>query len=870
MNKFCAFGLCLFIYLLASSCSKTKVHSVDETSWPVIRSYDSKHLYNIALPLGGIGTGTVSLGGRGELRDWEIMNKPAKGFSTTGNEMNAPFFSIYTSTPGSKPITKALMGPLYEWEYQHMEGRPAAMHGIPRFGKATFDAAYPFGRINLSDSKMPVEVTIKAFNPLVPGQPDMSSIPIAILYYEVKNTTEQDVVVSVCGTMRNFIGADGSKKTRNWKGEYIPLGAKSNRNRFLEYKWLKGIYMTSDSVSKTEPAWGTIALSTSFEDTVTYRTGSVRDEWSNSIRDIWDDFSKDGELTERQFPFDDQPMASLAIKDTIAPGKTRTFRFFITWHFPNRQDWQGNETIGNYYTKNYTNAWDVAKFTTPAIPELEKQTALFVNTLKSSNLPAPVVEAALFNLSTLRSQTVFRTPDGKLFGWEGCMDEVGSCWGSCTHVWNYEQATPFLFGQLARSMREVEFGYATDTSGLMSFRVGLPLKNAQTMKIAAADGQMGTIMRFYREWQLSGDNKLLNKYWPKVKSALSFAWMEGGWDADKDGVMEGIQHNTMDVEYYGPNPQMELWYLGALKASGEMADAMNDTSFARITRILFRNGSAWTDSHLFNGEYYEQKVIVPANTKNHGSFTAGMGSVDTRQPDYQLVRGCLVDQLAGQYMAHICGLGYLVKKENIEKTLRSILKYNHIEKVNDHFNNMRSYALGDESGLLMASWPNGKPEVPFPYFNEIMSGFEYTAAIGMLYEGLYDEGLTTITEIRNRYDGLKRNPFNEAECGNHYARAMASWAAIIALTDFNYSGVTKTMQIKSQNGSYFWSNGYAWGRCDITGKEEKKDVKIFVYNGSLELKYFILKDFGQRKLRDNEPLLIKEGENTGFTVIEAS
>ena len=208
-----------------------------------------------------------------------------------------------------------------------------------------------------------------------------------------------------------------------------------------------------------------------------------------------------------------------------------------------------------------------------------------------------------------------------------------------------------------------------------------------------------------------------------------------------------------------------------------------------------------------------------------------------------------------------------MKKENVEKTLKSILRYNHIGKINDHFNNMRSYALGDESGLLMASWPNGKPDVPFPYFNEIMTGFEYTAAAGMFYEGLTAEGIKTISEIRDRYDGLKRNPFNEAECGNHYARAMASWGSVIALTGFQYSGITKSMQIKSENGSYFWSNGYAWGKCEVTGQGKTRDVNISVYNGKLELKEFVLKNFGRRILSENEALIIKEGEKSGFTVL---
>jgi non-lysosomal glucosylceramidase len=427
--------LCI-LFILLFSCKKENMKISSDNAWPVLKKYDSEHLYRIALPLGGIGTGTVSLGGRGELRDWEIMNRPAKGFNTTANLMNAPFFSIYTKTPDGAPLTKALLGPLYDWEYEHMEGRSVPHHGLPRFEKATFDAAYPFGQVHLTDSKMPVDVTIKGFNPLIPGEPEASGIPIAVLFYEVTNKTNYNIEVSVCGTMRNFVGMDGSRKQKDWKGEFYPVGAKNNKNTFLEYRDLAGIYMTSDSVKRTDPAWGSIALTTAGEDSVTYRTGTSQDDWSNSILNFWTDFSSDGVLTEKEFPFDHQPMASLAVKHILRPGETREFRFFITWFFPNRTSWFGSEIIGNYYTRNFTDAWDVAKKIVPRVPMLEANTIKFVKTLIDSHLPESVTEAALFNLSTLRSQTVFRASDGNMFGWEGCMDDVGSCFGSCTHVWN--------------------------------------------------------------------------------------------------------------------------------------------------------------------------------------------------------------------------------------------------------------------------------------------------------------------------------------------------------------------------------------------------------------------------------------------------
>lgn len=149
------------------------------------------------------------------------------------------------------------------------------------------------------------------------------------------------------------------------------------------------------------------------------------------------------------------------------------------------------------------------------------------------------------------------------------MDRFGSCAGSCTHVWNYETATPYLFGELAKTMRDVEFNYATKENGLMNFRASLPLNEANKGNSAAADGQMGCIMKIYREWQLSGDTDFLKNNWEQIKKVLSYAWTEKGWDANQDGVMEGSQHNTMDVNYFGPNPQMGFWYMGSTESSGK-------------------------------------------------------------------------------------------------------------------------------------------------------------------------------------------------------------------------------------------------------------------------------------------------------------
>lgn len=816
--------LLLFLFIFF----KTSSHEWKPADWPILRSYNDAHLRQIALPLGGIGTGSVSLGGRGELRDWEIMNVPAKKYSGTMTGNNAPFFAIYVHAADSTPLTTLLAGPLYDEEYLHYEGRAVNHHGLPRFTHASFCAAYPFGQVSLSDENLSIKVSVKGFNPLIPGDADSSGIPMAVLSYEVINMTDVSLDISVCGSIRNFVGQDGSKYINNWKGDIIPQGARNNINKFREEDGIKGLYMFSNEVDRDDPAWGTIALTTQSQQAeVTYRTSSRKDEWCNAILDFWDDFSADGLLTERlQDNKENDPMGSLAVKKQIAPGKSEVFTFFLTWNFPNRKAWSST-VVGNYYSTQYADAWDVARKTIPEISNLEEETMKFVKALIDSDYPEVIKEAALFNLATLRSQTVFRLPSGHLMGWEGVMDRFGSCEGSCTHVWNYEMATPFLFGELARTMRDVELNYATKENGLMNFRASLPLSEADKGNAAAADGQMGCVMKSYREWQLSGDGDFLKKNWRQIKKILSYAWVEKGWDGNQDGVMEGSQHNTMDVNYFGPNPQMGFWYMGALRAGEEMAKAMNDMVFAGKCKSLFTQGSSWMDQHLFNGEYYEHKITDPQTFQ-----FLDMNAPNVKLPDFQLGPGCLVDQLVGQYMAHICGLGYLGNKEYIQTTMKNIMKYNFKTDFNHHFNNMRSYAIGNEAGLLMASWPKGRLKIPFPYFAEVMTGFEYCAATGMLYENMEKEALTCIQAIRNRHDGSKRNPFSEVECGHHYVRSMASWASIVAYNGFHYSGVKRSIRFTSRLGSYFWSNGYAWGICSVTDK----DVKLQVLKGTLYLK----------------------------------
>ena len=867
--------LCMFFVLISSAQEWNK-------EWPILKTYEGKYTNEVAMPLGGIGTGTVSIGGRGDLRDWEVMNRGALGYLPAFKFVaptiaNGPFFALYYKEQDKEAEVKVLEGPVSTKEYYGDWGADAVNSGFPRFEETTFSVAYPLAQVNFKHKDVPVDIRLEAFNPLIMGDADKSGIPTAVLRYVITNNTDKPIETSVVGMVPNYIGVDG------WSGK-----PKDNYNDYKETNGVKGLYMYSDGVDKKDTNWGTMALTTTSNEDVSYRTSWARLGWNWTFREFWDDFIEDGKLTDhpQSKTMTDEngkttfigghnvkdnkkietPPATLAVKQVLQPGESKDVTFMLTWHFPNRKAWDhgvhsgggGPETVGNYYTTLYKDAWEVSEKSATELPNLEKETVDFVSTLVDSDIPEVLQEAGLFNLNNLRSQTVFRTADGLPFGFEGTGSIKGtkigasksSGWGygTCTHVWNYESTTPFVFGDLSTKFREVEFLHSVNENGGQSHRVGLPIeKRGKNFKNRAADGQMGTLIKVYRDWQLSGDDEKLKEMWPYIKKAMAFAWT-GIWDVDKDGVMEGSQHNTMDIAYLGPNPQMAGWYLGALKASEKMALHLNDKAFAQECKTLFEKGSKWIDSNIFNGEYYEHHI--PEGTSKIA----------------QLGKGCLVDQLVGQYLSHTAGLGYVLDKDNVQTTLKSIMKYNYVNNFNEHFNTFRSFGLGDEAGLVMATYPRGeKLDFPFPYYTEIMTGFEYSTAAHMIYEGQVENGLQIFKDIRNRYDGFKRNPFNEGEYGHRYARAMAAWAGILAYTGFNYSAVDKSMAFNPKNGTYFWSNGYQYGEIKITGADIKT-ITLTSNNGSFTLNSFILNEFGSAKFKKGKR--IEKGEEFQFNILK--
>jgi len=790
------------------------------------RAFEGAGAKEVAFPLGGVGTGTVSLGGRGNLRDWEIFNRPGKG-------VNLPFtfFALHFAQEGRKPLVRVLEGALTP-PFTGEDGfRRTEVPGLPRMERARFRGEYPFAWIDMDDSKLPLQVTIEAFNPFLPLDPEESGIPAFVVRFRVRNLSRLPAKVTVAGSILNPVGFDGEGGI---EGVGNPKFGK-NVNEIRKGQPLSGLFLSSQKMKPDAATFGTMALATPWKN-ITYLSHWVRGDWWDDLQIFWDDFAPDGRLKDldEKSPSPDgrTDIGTLGLMAEIEPFGEVTLPFILSWNFPNFVDYfdivreQRGKMYKNHYAERFPDAWASAEYLVKNLPRLEKESRAFHETFFSSTLPPYVLDAVSSQASITRTVTCFWLEGGKFFGFEGCNDKSGCCPLNCGHVWNYEQSLAFLFPSLERFMREVDFLYNTKANGEMVFRTALPLGSGVLWKFRpAADGSLGKIINLYRDWQLSGDLEFLKKVWPKAKAALEYTWLS--WDADKDGLVEGEQHNTYDIEFYGPNSMIGGFYLGALLAGSRMAEAVGDPAAAKLYQDMFEKGKVKFNDLLWNGEYYVQKYDKVMEKK------------------YQYGEGCLSDQMLGQWLAMVAGLGRFLPEDRLKSTLGSIYKYNFLTDFRELSNGQRTYALNDESGLLLCSWPKGgRPPLPFVYSDEVWTGIEYHVASHLMYEGLVEEGLSIVKAVRDRYDGLKRNPWDEIECGHHYARAMSSWGVLLALSGYSYSGPARSLEFAPKlypnNFRTFWTTGSGWG--GYAQREEKGSllgVELTVAGGEQALKEFI-------------------------------
>ncbi|MCC6907227.1 MAG: hypothetical protein IT430_04735 [Phycisphaerales bacterium] len=515
-------------------------------------------------------------------------------------------------------------------------------------------------------------------------------------------------------------------------------------------------------------------------------------------------------ISDRNFTCDADVRRSIGLQaDSVElePGAAHTFTFVLAWHFPNRSG------VGQQYASRFADAAHVATDVFDHSKRLTEDTRLWVKTFyEDSTLPWWLLDRLHSTVCNLATGTTQWWKSGRFWAWEG----VGCCSGTCTHVWNYEHAMARLLPELERSVREnQDLGAALHEDGLVGFR-------GERNNAYAADGQAGTVLKCYREHLMSPDDAFLKRNWPNIKNVLLYSITQDGND---DGLIESSQHNTYDINFFGPNTFVGSLYLAALRAGEEMARLMGEIDFAHRLHRIFENGRDLSVKQLYNGEYFIQQVDLAAHPRD------------------QYGQGCLSDQLFGQGWAHQLGLGPIYPPELVLTALQSIWKYNWAPDVrpqNEAHHPERWFARPGDAGLFTCTWPKSEYLAQgVRYREEVWTGIEYQVAGHMIWDGLLREGLAICRAIHDRYHPSRRNPFNEVECGDHYARALASWGVYLALCGFEYDGprghIGFAPRLAPENFKAAFTAAEGWGSFAQTNDAQGHRVAIDMRWGQLQL-----------------------------------
>ncbi|MGS2722301.1 GH116 family glycosyl hydrolase [Porticoccus sp. GXU_MW_L64] len=800
--------------------------------------YSGDDLKYIGMPVSGICTGQVYLSGDGRLWHWDVF----KAYGGSGELIDPRGYHYANPVEVKSPLDQGFALRIQQGEHTQVRRLDAS-----GFSDVEFEGRYPIGYVSYKDTGCPVAVELQAFSPFTPMDDDNSGLPATVMAYRLKNTSDKPVSVTLAGWLENKVcrydeeTASGVRhNTVADSGSAVRLSCYADSESDQDLSELDG--------------FGNMTLSLLTRDYGHSGCAHLRGDtgYDAIVETVFAELLPEVNQDESRQPFGTKTVGSIGCELTLQPGEEKEVCFAVAWYFPaycggyvfhsTLEDIPDIESYRRYYSTQFTSSEAVTEYVAENYTALAGNTRLWVSTWYDSTLPYWLLNRTFINTSTLATQTCHRFDNGRFYAWEG----VDCCPGTCQHVWHYAQAVARLFPQLERSVRkDIDYGIAFANDGSIGYRAeasdhseGVNMKSENNSDaFFAADGQLGTIIRVYREHSISPDSEFLTSIWPKVKKSLEFMIT---LDPTGQGLLNAPQFNTLDVTWHGKIPWISSLYLAALAAGKAMAGEMEDKDFAQTCDRLLQEGQKRIVDELFNGEYF----IHQPNSEYPESM--------------DLTEGCYIDQVFGQGYAIQLGLERVVPRDQAVSALKALWKYNYAPDVGPYRENFKEveggrwYAMPGEGGLLMCTWPRedcnraefeqtllGLDVTSEGYLNECMTGFEYQVASHMIAEGLIEEGLAITRTIHDRYHPSKRNPWNEVECSDHYSRAMASYGVFLNLCGFTYHGpkgqIGFNPRLTPENFRAPFTVSLGWGTFAQTIVDGQHNASIRLSYGELQL-----------------------------------
>lgn len=794
----------------------------------------------IGMPVGGLHAGTVYVGGDGRLWLWQIYNETFEGEEEgidpkTINWNDGVQVRKIRSRDGSAYIEPAIANNKRILEQGFAV--KAVVNGKTyikelsedHWDEIVFKPAYPVATITYSSKDFPVAVNLEVYAPFIPLDAQNSALPVTILRLAIKNTTANNINLSVLGWMENGAGKLSGKAESGKKKNEI-LTDESSSSVFSSFE-------TANDALKNAQDYGTMCFTLHGEKGKTY---PALHPWP--ITDQHFSAGASAGLTYADAL--EKLVGGIGVTELLSPGKSVVTDYSISWHFNNAnvnlKKIVKDAADGFHYATKFKDAHEVSAYLHENFEQLTRTTKLWNTTWNDSTLPHWFLERTFININTLATANTYRFANGRFWSWEG----VGACAGTCTHVWQYAHAVARIFPELERDLRHrVDLGIGfKEESGAIIFR-------AENESRPAIDGQAGTVLRFYREHQMSSDYTFLQENWVKIKKAIQFMLVQ---DKNGDGMTDTPMENTLDAVWEGEIAWIVGLCIAAARAGQAMAEEMNDVSFARTCGTYVANGRKNMEQSLFNGEYFIHRPDKIQGRKNLGSYNT-----------------CHIDQVYGQSWAFQVGLPRVLSKDKTIAALKALWKYNFTMDVGPYIKTHlggRPYALPGEGGMVMNTNPYDEPK-PFGenitwqlgYFHECMSGFEHQVAAHLMAEGMVEESLILTRSIHDRYHAAKRNPFNEIECSDHYARAMASYGTFISACGFEYHGPKGYIKFSpawnAENFKAPFTSAKGWGSYTQQGTGTQQSHLINLKYGELQLQELAFHKIGSGNIKSVSVLL---------------
>lgn len=802
------------------------IRSLYERGRPTTYLKSKNELRYIGMPAGGLHTGTLYMGGDGRLWLWGIYNDDKEGvdprtvvWNDGTQDINVPSRNGANYVDPTIADNRRILEQGFALKISRDGHTVIKQLRAEDWDEVRFEATYPLATVTFTDNHLPVVVTLTGGAFYIPLNAEDSALPATFFSIQIKNNSDKSIGIALAGWLEN-----GVRKITAKSGEGL------HQNQVIANGEHPTLLYTYTPVSGDEPDNGTISfalmnrnglINTSADPD--FMTASFFSKGVNGAPNSKGPQETEAPHGETQTETVEKRIGSICTSGDLGPGEIFSADYVLSWHFnhtlkklhakmPESRD-------GHYYATRFSDAAEIMRYIAMNFPSLKEQTLLWQHTFYDSSLPYWFLERTFLNIGTIATANTYRFASGRFWGWEG----VNSCEGTCTHVWQYGQTLSRIFPSLERHTRQrVDLGLALLQTGGILFR-------GEFSDRPAIDGQAGTILRIYREHRMSPDDHFLRSNWDRIKSAVAFMLAQ---DKNGDGLTDTPMENTLDAMWSGEVAWIAGLCVAAAKAAQFMALEMEDAAFADICRTYVGKGSDNMVSKLFNGEYFIHRPDPLLGRK-------GLGSYNT----------CHIDQVFGQSWAFQVGLGRLWDEAKTRAALRALWKYNFAPDVGPYIRTHlggRPYALDGEAGLIMNTNPHNE-DSPYGddvtwqmgYFHECMSGFEHQVAAHFMAEDMTDESLILTRAIHDRYHGAKRNPYNEIECSDHYARAMASYGTFINACGFEYHGpkgyIRFAPKLSADNFKAAFTAAEAWGQFSQRRTKTSFSSRLTVHYGKLSL-----------------------------------